>query len=113
MKQVSIGLEREDTPGLCRFPTLPQEQIRHLARLAPQVNEEEFVLETDPSNREPRTLLVRKIALRGLFRQGPLPPGGTVDVWGICEHLYLGPFISSPLTQYRQHAGRIAIDLRM
>jgi hypothetical protein len=52
------------------------------------------VLETHPANLETGTLLVRKIALRELFGQGSLPPGGTVDVWGICEHLYLGLFIS-------------------
>jgi hypothetical protein len=29
----------------CRFPTLPQEQIRQVARLTTPVHEEEFVLE--------------------------------------------------------------------
>jgi hypothetical protein len=104
---------RIETPGLCRLPAFPQEQVRQVARRNLPVYEEEFVLEADPANRKRHSPPVLNRFLRESFGQESLPPGGIVDVWGICEHLYLGPFISSPLTQYRQHAGRIAIDLRM
>ena len=69
------------------FPTLPQEQIRQVARLTPEVDEEEFLLEAHPGNGEPHAPLVQDAFAREFHGLEPRFAGWTVDVWGVCEHL--------------------------
>ena len=103
---------RIETPGLCRLPAFPQEQIRQVARLTSAVHEEEFLLEAYPSNREPRAPSSSKRSFanptgRDLFAlSGPSMLGlsASISIW----HLSL-----VAVNPTRHHAGRIAIDLRM
>ena len=60
----------------------------------PPVHEEELLLEAYPANREAHAPHICDIALRPLLREGSVRPRGTINVWGVCEHLRLGPFSS-------------------
>src|SRR4029453_11019048 len=79
----------------CRLPTLPQEQIRQLARPTIPVHEEEFVLQAHSANRERRAPLIQQTILRALLREGSVRPRVTINVRGVCEHFRRVPFSSS------------------
>src|SRR5215203_4924542 len=69
-------------------------------RLAhPPVHEEELLLEAYPANREAHAPHICAIALRPLLWEGSVRPRGTINIWGVCEHLRLGPF-SSPYVNH-------------